>query len=426
MDKETTEILEIEDFLSIKYIKWEFKRFNIITGDMGSGKSLCIKLTQFFEEIIPNLLIAPYENFLAYLNNSKKFYDFLITEKLKSIFTFTVSKNKKLPSFRITYTFSYQKEIFNVTVTGTDGADMVIESTFMEKLLSEWKEAIQKKDSDSHGILTPDGFKEKKLTFYNDLLKKFGGYFPMATTFVPASRAALAFSSSHTDYHLNGFKELVDFLPRFHSKNHEIQEIIEAILKAKMRFERGALFLESDDGRKVHISKASSGQQEIVYVLMMLDKLGNFSYSYGKHHSVFIEEPSAHLFPLEQKQTIELIVRIFNYLKGNGNPVRFFITTHSPYVLNTLNNILTKGALLDKYKDQEDRINNSFDIPYLKADEISAFFINNDGSYDNMLDMDEKYMFADKIAQISIEIDKVTAELSQFKNKLHGEKELLD
>jgi len=95
-------------------------------------------------------------------------------------------------------------------------------------------------------------------------------------------------------------------------------------------------------------------------------------------------------------------------------------------VLNSLNNCLTKGALLDKYKDQEDRINEEFGIPYLKADEISAFFINNYGKADNMLDMDEKYMFTNKIDDISIMIDKVTAGLSQLKSKLHAEKESLN
>jgi predicted ATPase len=421
MVKETTEILEIYNFLSIKHIIWEFKKFNIITGDMAAGKSLCIKLIQFFEDIIPNLLISPYEDFLAYLNNIEDFYSFLITDKFKSIFTFYSSENKKLPSFRIIYTFSYKEEKFNVTVTGTDSTDIVIKSLFLEKLLSEWKEIVQNKHFNSHIKDTPDGFKEMKMSFYKDLLKIFGGYFPIATTFVPASRAALAFASNHSDHHLKEYKELVDFL---YSVEGRKQEIIDKILKAKMRFEGRQLYLESDDGRRVHISKASSGQQEIVYVLMMLDRLGFYNYTYGKYHSVFIEEPSAHLFPLEQKQTIELIVEIFNILKENGNPVRFFITTHSPYVLNSLNNILTKGALLDKYKDQENIINKTADIPYLKADEISAYFINNDGTDDNMLDMDENYMFADKIAEISIEIDKVTAELSQLKNELHSEKDL--
>jgi len=420
MEKETMEILEINNFLSIKDIKWEFNRFNIITGDMASGKSICIKLVQFFEEIIPNLLIAPYEDFLVYLKDSKNFFNYLITEVFSIIFTFKTSKT--LPSYRIIYTYSYKEEIFSVTITG-DSANISITSLFLENLLSEWNEIVKNMKFDHPEKVTPDGFKEMKMSFYNGLLKRFGGYFPIATTFVPASRAALAFGSSHNDPHLKDYKQLVDVLPRYMSGN---QEIINTILKAKMKFEAGFLYLESDDGRKVPIAKASSGQQEIVYVLMLLDKLGSFYYTYGKHHSVFIEEPSAHLFPLEQKQTIELIVNIFNLLKVNGNPVRFFITTHSPYVLNSLNNSLTKGALLDKYKDQEDRINKDFDIPYLKADEISAYFINNDGTADNMLDMNEKYMFADKIDKISIEIDKITAGLSQLKNRLYAEREPLN
>ena len=79
-----------------------------------------------------------------------------------------------------------------------------------------------------------------------------------------------------------------------------------------------------------------------MYVLMLLDRLGRFRYSYGDDQSLFIEEPSAHLFPLEQKLTIELIVRLFRDLKEAGQRVRVFITTHSPYVLNSINNILIK------------------------------------------------------------------------------------
>jgi AAA15 family ATPase/GTPase len=413
MGKETTEILEIYDFLSIKHIIWEFKKFNIITGDMAAGKSLCIKITQFFEDIIPNLLISPYEDFLAYLNNIEDFYSFLITDKLKTIFTFNTSENKKLPSFRITYTFSYQEETFSVTVTGTDGTDIVIKSPFFFFFFSEWKEFVQKKNFDHPGIVTPDVFREMKLSFYNDLLKKFGSYFPMATTFVPASRAALAFASNHTDHHLKDYKELVDVLPRYQGRN---QDIVDTILKAKIIVE-DSLFLESNDGRKVPIANASSGQQEIVYALMLLDKLGNFYYTYGKYHSVFVEEPSAHLFPLEQKQTIELIVKMFNILKGNGNPVRFFITTHSPYVLNSLNNILKKGALLKKYENQAEKINKAIDIPHLYSDEISAYYINDKGGWEPMLDENEKYLYAEKIADISEAINKDTIKLRELNNE---------
>jgi len=416
MEKETTEILEIEDFLSIRHINWEFEKFNIITGDMASGKSLCIKLTKFFEDIIPNLFVAPYENFLAYLN-SQDFFAYL-TKEFNLIFVLMASTSKELPPFRITYTFTYKKESFSVIVKGKDNTDIVFESPFLEKMLSEWEEFVKKKGIDTPEKVTPDGFAEVKRFLYNELLKRFGYHFPMASIFVPASRAALAFGSSHNDSHLKKYKELVDVLPRFVSRN---QEIINTILKAKMAFEAGFLYLESDDGRKVPIAKASSGQQEIVYVLMLLDKLGNFVYSYGDHLSIFIEEPSAHLFPLEQKQTIELIVELFNALKGNGNPVRFFITTHSPYVLNSLNNCLKKGALLKKYENQAEKINNQVDIPHLYSDEISAYFINNEGGWENMMDENKKYLYAEKIDDISKAINEDTIRLKELNNELFSE-----
>jgi hypothetical protein len=34
---------------------------------MGSGKSICIKLLKFFEDIISSLLVLPYEQFLSNL-----------------------------------------------------------------------------------------------------------------------------------------------------------------------------------------------------------------------------------------------------------------------------------------------------------------------------------------------------------------------
>ena len=419
MGKETKETLEINNFLSISYIKWEFERFNIITGDMGAGKSLCIKLLAFFEEIIPSLLVLPYENFHENLDTGH-FFDFL-TKEFLIIFDFSTTAPDKQPEFEIKYVFSYKSITFDVTVTGRDVNNITFKSVFLHDMLREWDEYSQKKGIFNSENVTLDGFSEAKKFFYSDVLKKFGGHFPMATTFVPASRAALAFGSSHSDYHLKVYKELIDVLPRFKSRN---QEIINTILKAKIKIEdKYSLYLESDDGRKVPIAKASSGQQEIVYLLMVLDKLGNFGYTYGNHHSIFIEEPEAHLFPLEQKQTVELIVQTYNLLKGNGNPVRFFITTHSPYILNSLNNILKKGALLNVYKDQTDRINNLIDIPPLNADEISAYFIDSHGEGDNMLDEDREYLYSEKIADISIDINEITIKLSELNNELLDEKE---
>jgi len=414
---ETREILEIDNFISIHHIKWEFKNFNIITGDMGAGKSLCIKLLKFFEDIIPGLLVLPYDSFLRHLDTGQ-FFQFLESEFTK-IFIFSALDSEKQPRFTINYEFSFEKETFSITISGRSKDDIHIESSYLGNMLAEWNTYIQKKNSSYFETITPDGFDEAKRFLYADILKKFGGHFPAATIFIPASRAALAFGSNYSDSYLREYKALVDVLPQFGSRE---QKIINAILKAKIKI-NGSLFLESDDGRQVPIAYASSGQQEIVYVLMLLDKLGNFYYSYGQNQSLFIEEPSAHLFPQEQKQTIELIVQLYNELKETERSVRFFITTHSPYVLNALNNILTKGALLKKYPEQGEKINGAVDIPYLFADEASACFITAEGTGETMLDTEKNYLYADKIQKISYDIDEETITLSELNNELLNKKE---
>jgi predicted ATPase len=414
MSKEITEILEIHNFLSIENIKWDIKRFNIITGDMGVGKSLCIKLVQFFEDVISELLIMPYEKFLAHLE-SMAFFNFLI-EDFKKTFVLSTSNSKKFTSFKITYTFGYKESLITMTITGSNETDVIFESSFLEKLLTEWNEIAQKKGFVSPEKITPDGFRELKLSLYSNLLKRFGECFPMATIFVPASRAALAFSSNHTDNYLKEYKEVVDVLPQFISRN---QKIINTILKAKILIEDSFLFLESDDGRKVPISKASSGQQEIVYVLMLLDRLGNFGHTYGHVQSLFIEEPSAHLFPMEQKQTIELIALMFDYLKDNGSPVRFFITTHSPYVLNVINNMMRKGSLIKQNTGQENIINAKIGFPSLFTEDVSAIFINEGGTITDMIDYDEEQIIPEKIRDISFSINNDIINLDNLSDELN-------
>lgn len=409
MGKMITETLEIQNFFSIKHIKWDIKRFNIITGDMGAGKSLCIKLLKFFEDIIPGLLVLPYENFINL--NAQNYSSFIINDFKEFFDVQSLIQKNQLP-FKSEYEFSFNEQSFRMSLFCKDN-EIFFESSSLIDLLKEWYKHLQKKENE-----TPDGLKETKKSLYSALMQKFGNFYPIATTFIPASRASLANSSDYIDPYLKEFKALVDHLPRFQSRK---LEMLNTILQAEIFFENGATYLRSEDGRKIPLAKASSGQQEIVYLLMFLDRLGNFGYTYGSYHSIFIEEPETQIFPLNQKQIIELIVQLFNMLGDNGNSVRFFITTHSPYILNTLNNILEKGALLRKYEKQSEKINWAIKIPHLYTNEISANFLSREEGWENMLIENENLLNTEKIAIISHEIDKVSSDLSILKNELLDE-----
>jgi predicted ATPase len=54
------ECLKIRNFFSIKEFDWDIKGFNVITGGMGSGKSLSLKLLYFFERSLEVSILSSF------------------------------------------------------------------------------------------------------------------------------------------------------------------------------------------------------------------------------------------------------------------------------------------------------------------------------------------------------------------------------
>jgi len=401
------EKLEIKHFLSLENIILNIKPFMVITGDMGSGKSLLIKLLEFFETIFTRWLGSLYENFLDNLdfdnfcaNTASKFKDrFHLDTEL----------------FDVSYRCSFGKTVLDIRLFRNKGdKDISMESGFLKKELPEWKKYCQSQNHE-----TPDGRNTTKKEIYELLSKKFGGYYPIATTYVPAARATLAITELNKpgfwDYYLDEFNNLADFILK-RNPNQEYENKIKDILKAKMKI-NGMIQLVSDDDRVVNLANASSGQQEVFYILLLLSRLSSFKYNYGKQYYIFMEEPETHLFPLEQKLALELICKIFNDNNYDVSelPIKFFITTHSPYVLNTINNMLLKGSIenkifdnekLKKYAERKLNDNKIKKIPNLDYEKTSVVFINKKGGADNILTKyKENYLIdPDEINKISIDI----------------------
>jgi hypothetical protein len=86
----------------------------------------------------------------------------------------------------------------------------------------------------------------------------------------------------------------------------------------------------------------SSGQQELMPLVMALKSWSPFSRR-RTGSILYIEEPEAHLFPSGQSKFVELIALLMGESATRRNAV--FITTHSPYVLAKLNNLIKAGQL---------------------------------------------------------------------------------
>lgn len=165
-------------------------------------------------------------------------------------------------------------------------------------------------------------------------------------------------------------------------------DLIEKILRGAYRYNNGEEQIILKDGKYVKLNFSSSGQQECVWILNLL-----FYYLLQSKPILFIiEEPESHLFPESQKYITELIALANNC----GHSV--VLTTHSPYVLGTLNNLLYACAFCDQYRENADKIIS--ESLWLDYRNFSSWFVKN-GLIENCMDEEVHMIQNEKIDEIS-------------------------
>lgn len=164
--------------------------------------------------------------------------------------------------------------------------------------------------------------------------------------------------------------------------------LIEKILRGTYRYSNGEEQIVLENGKYVKINFSSSGQQECVWILNLL-----FYYLLQQTPILFIiEEPESHLFPESQKYITELIALVSNCKHS------VVLTTHSPYVLGTLNNLLYAHTIPGQYSKKANKI-----IPmliWLYDKNFDSWFVKN-GTVENCMDAEVHMIQNEKIDEIS-------------------------
>lgn len=180
--------------------------------------------------------------------------------------------------------------------------------------------------------------------------------------------------------------------------------LIEKILRGTYRYSNGEEQIVLENGKYVKINFSSSGQQECVWILNLL-----FYYLMQQSPILFIiEEPESHLFPESQKYITELITLVSNCKHS------VLLTTHSPYVLGTLNNLLYAHTIPSKYSKKADGI-----IPmstWLDDKNFNSWFVKN-GAVENGMDAEVHMIQNEKIDEISKVINAEFDELLNLQEK---------
>lgn len=117
------------------------------------------------------------------------------------------------------------------------------------------------------------------------------------------------------------------------------------ILKGKMAIDRKSKVILRLNGSKKDypLELLSSGQQESFWPLNLIL---NWIKRDRSPISLYFEEPECHLYPSAQKSLVQIITLFANYSESN-----VILTTHSPFILSSLNILIKAASVKDKLTD---------------------------------------------------------------------------
>jgi len=391
------EKLIVRDFAGIKDLEIDVKQVNILIGPQASGKSVCAKLLFYFKSF-PSEILSAVENEQKkskldsdYSKTFEEYFppeswgnqNFFIRYEISSVFVEISRRQDGKGKILLTYSDTFKKELTKLRALQRKIEDKSLEKDEKYEPIDKMRTRRVLRDSLNESLQS-SLCKEATFTqlfipagrsFFANLQSSIFSFLSSNNALDPFLRA---FGSTYENVKGLRFSRLRDRLNEGKEGKEiqdEINRLIEKSLCGKYLYEKGKDFLDVADGRRINVANSSSGQQETLPLTIMLTALP-FLASPRSGQTVYIEEPEAHLFPSVQRSVIELIATVFNYRKEK---LQFFITTHSPYVLTAINNLLQAGILYQK-ADQDVLSQLEKIVPKYKAlntSDLSAYVLTN-------------------------------------------------
>lgn len=356
--------IEIRKFGPIEELSLDLnKKINLIIGPQASGKSTLAKIVYFCNKIKDYYIdFILQDSFLLETHPNELYISFLKHIRKKFMESFGTTKHLD-PAFNIRYFFNEQK---TVSIRLNHGYALFKFSPSIER-------EIQASLFEIYGIYknNPGLSFAKRMQLKQEVEQHFT---ETADTlfcaredviYIPAGRSLLSVLSEQLDVVNTAILDLSmkDFIERIRVtkerfgtrldtvvsdylktvkgqiKNTDLeiaQELINKILKADYVNDSDSEKLYIDKNHLVKLIYGSSGQQESLWILLLLF----ITILEQKKALIILEEPEAHLFPNAQKYIMELIA-----LTMNSSGSQIIITTHSPYILTSANLLIQSGIV---------------------------------------------------------------------------------
>ncbi|QSV55369.1 MAG: ATP-binding protein [Dolichospermum sp. UKL201] len=416
----------IKNFGPIKYAEIEVKKILVLIGEQASGKSTIAKLIYFFKTIQEDLFSQIYRD---KQNQSLDINSDILSPIQQKFYNFFGPTNN-LPDFEITFYYSFNENKF-LKLSNDENKKMKISpiDTFINEkftiLASDIKFRLRQEylNINKNRNIQPLIKEEEKIKYAQQLYDLLNDLFQNKQRdllFIVAGRSAtVAYPSLFEKYFsqsieinlkqnisidnyerssktldeillekfIEKFVRVKDIFKKFRNfegliesysennikeKLYQVKNKIDKILKGEYRIDDlgEKILFNKETEEYIYLSNTSSGQQESIRILqdIFLNILDNTKVLR------ILEEPEAHLFPVAQKQLIELLALMVNQNDDN----QLIITTHSPYVLTVFNNLLFANRVVEKNPSTESEVAQI--IPqdsWLSAKDFSAYSLGN-------------------------------------------------
>lgn len=360
------ELLEIKNFLTIDEASFEIKKINIIIGPQAKGKSVIAKLLYFFKNTFSEAFVQSVENL-----ETKRELQRRCLASFEQIFPKYSWANQ---AFSISYT-NGDYELSIVREKRSSNFTVVFDyckklNDFHRKLKNVYRDAqveYEKKIALSPGKQSSRSTQNASDVIFEKINSSQYSFCFNRSVFIPATRSFFANLQKNVFSFLASNIEIDPFIKEFGSKyegskriygsrvfkksatedfNKRLERLTSEIAAGDYIYADEKDWIQSASGARTNLSNASSGQQESVPMLVILS-IWPYVYGREKPATFIIEEPEAHLFPISQKHIATLIALIHNEFNHS-----FFITTHSPYILTAINNLI---AVRDAYSKTESK-----------------------------------------------------------------------
>jgi predicted ATPase len=340
--------LIVKNFGPLKDIDIEVREMVTFIGAQASGKSTLAKLISIledeefrkddsisFEEELKKYNIYSFLNNKSHINYRREakgiFYEFTLENNISKKVDYRENLIKNLSGI-----VTKEKGEILDSLLETDLENIRFKNIKESKLfVKELKEAFDSAFSEKDKTKIYDFFIKK----YDQVISKYGAYLKFDSIYIPTERNILQIISTNIIGLINNDIQIPKYLlnsgQEYEKAINTIKELPLTIIDKKIKYKREGQksYIYHNETERVDLLESASGLQSVIPILLLVEYSKSLKDKYN--FNFVVEEPELNLYPKAQHELIKYLVK--NCLVDRKDLI---VTTHSPFVLASLNNLL--------------------------------------------------------------------------------------